>query len=315
MNHIPLSLSRLEAYYSLNFQSNAYNDCDTSSTNSFGFSSFFSMGGGRNSYDVITDNIIVGVMPRRFPTDPKIKMVVSVSTYDELTEANIPEDVEQVFLHIPDRTAHVSNEDALDVVLQIDEFLKTHPDEKVLIHCQSGVGRSVMICASVLALFPEDAKANRPIKNAGEGFGYVIHQRSGAKAESDKLQRANEIVALYREQREKYEHAPEAQIKDIPSYLASLEGKDAIRRLRKFIQLGTFGRDHLHDEYGSAIGKFFNTILHSEDGKWYDDLCQNQGVLFDARLDNAQFRNLVDGFKQQLNLQLVKRTDKVPAWF
>jgi hypothetical protein len=93
-------------------------------------------GGSSESYNDITPRLILGGLPT-YKIPDCVGMVLDVSTYCELAEFTLPDHVQQIFLHVPDGTAHATPEDALDAILQAQAFLQDNPDKKI--HCQPSI--------------------------------------------------------------------------------------------------------------------------------------------------------------------------------
>ena len=268
---IPLELKRLAIYYTLDkhhFRGHALSS----------FSVFSGLLGGRKSSnhgDDITPRIILSGMPKSCPNN--VGMIASVSTYAELADGSFPDNVNHIFLHVPDATAKTTDQDGLNFVIQMRDFLKDNPDKKVLIHCQYGKGRSVMLLAALLLTCPQEAGYHgKPFEDAYQAYEYIRSKRSQALNEPDKRQKTESIVKLY----------TECKISDIKptddsaSYLASLEGKDALRRLSKFIQLACITVKLQDEIIHTTLQDFFHDMLASTDGKWYENLLEKRGYLF-----------------------------------
>ena len=237
----PLTLERLAIYYTVDPERGCRENV---------FSSFF---GGGDNYNNITSRVIVGCLPKR-GVPSNIKMVVSVNTYAELAVCKVSDNIKHVVLHVPDATADVPADDALDVVLQMRDFLRENPEGEIYIHCHVGKGRSVMICATLLTLFPVEAGlTNTTFADAEEAFKYIRSKRHQALVEWDKVRLANEVVQLYKQQPVvSGETKSEPPAENAAAYLASLTGKDAIRRLQKFMDLVTFACGK-QNQYSTAI--------------------------------------------------------------
>jgi hypothetical protein len=255
MQRVHLTLEHLKVYYDLSLRSRR----GGYGSSMFGGFGFMSGGGG---CDKITDRIYLGGLPQnsRFPD---VGMVASINTYEEISKIAFPS--EHLVLPVPDATADVANENALDAVLRIRDFLLQNPEEKILIHCKSGVGRSVMICATLLALFPDVAGLKDvSFSNAREAFEFIQARRPPAKCESDKCARADAVIELYR-------NLPASELEPRPdnanAYLASVTGKDNIRKLPSFINLARYAAGN---DCEKAVQVLFNAILSSVDGQWLD---------------------------------------------
>ncbi len=263
------------------------------------------------AYDRISSRIFIGGLPT-YVLPPTVNMVVSISTYEELACFTLPDQIEHLFLHIPDKTAIVSTEDALNVVMRMRHFLKENPDNNILIHCKQGHSRSMMMLAVLLTVAPEEHDLPSDLTLV-EACDYIRRKRSWAHVEEDKFKKAQEVIELFHRVKDALQNPVPVHSSPV-SYFSSLTGKDDLRRTREFILLATFATKHKIKKpaIASAIQQFLMDILHSVDGKWFHDFSRGESPLFALAKSGSRLDRLLNNLVVRMT-QLWARHDRGDA--
>lgn len=250
----------------------------------------------RRNWDQILPRLYLGRLPRHGDWDlpEDVKLVVSVNSYQEvsgkgmLSEVLSPADLESqgrthLFVHMPDFTADVAPGDIIDATKSIRKQLEEE-DGAVYIHCKAGRSRSAMLCAIYLATYGgyegEELEANLE-----DAINFIKRCRPQIDVDRDKVVKAREILGIFATHdysSSRSRSLPNFEVTDNEyEYLASFEGKNAVRQLTAFKELAAYATRIQKFVFGcqrtNHIRDFFNQILYSQDGRWYDDLKDRRG--------------------------------------
>ncbi|MGE3920045.1 MAG: hypothetical protein AB7F64_03715 [Gammaproteobacteria bacterium] len=249
---------------------------------------------GWEPYSHVTSKIVLGRIPdntKELVLPPDVTLVVSLSTYEELSGRGVnwlgtsivkpsqwqQENIEHVFVHMPDFTADVSAAAVLNAVMRIRYHVLR--GGKVYLHCKAGRARSAMVLAVYFMIFGDEELQIAPNQPLAEILKLIREKREQITVGPDKQIKAVQILS---------EHyaAPEPVVltkyTNVRDYLISLEGKNDICRLNTFKELAiyaTYIQGYSKNQSANLIQAFFKEILDSTNGDWYERLIDGKGPL------------------------------------
>lgn len=291
-----------------------------------------------NNYDQIVPRVFLGRLPSKnnVTLPESVGMVVSVVEpyelssnimIDKYTPAELKDNnIKQLVIRIKDTTADTSICEVYNAVVEIKQFLDDHPEKDVYIHCKAGRSRSAMLLVVFLSMFGDEygLKINNqdPESNVMESINFIADKRPHITINPDQTNMARQVTSEAKSRlfSASYHQSKREELYSSPKdYLVTLDAKDTIRGLLSFLELQIYaveiqhmvGIKYIYDgecQRTNHIREFFNDIVNSTDGSWYDDLVNKTGPvqkLLDADTgdegDITKRSLLVENFTQEVN--------------
>jgi len=289
------------------------------------------------------NEIIPGLFLGRLPRDgeahfdvPVVDLVVSVIEPWEIAQGMgvgyvlEPSDwklrnTKHILIDMKDFSADVDTNDVLNAIFEMKKMLDDH--KKVYVHCKAGRSRSAMICAIYLAMYSdikEIVEANNDEERFNKACDFISGIRPHVDVDPGKIKKGQEILRG----RNNFTHfgaidrsrspADEKHFVSEHDYIASDDIKIAIKDFTSFKSMKVYAyyaqnyqKPYATCQRTSHIREFFDDILKSTDGGWYNRLINEEDPikkLLEAdklgQDDKNRRAKLVSDFMEELQLHI-----------